>query len=116
MVIGPINFLVVVVDDDAVDKAPSVALDVVDDVEVATSSKPTGVRPVVCSIILVIKLGAYAKRQSVDRRCLAELIGRRRWLGGWKARTTMIPIVTSWNSNESAKRLCRRRRGTTIME
>ena len=99
--IGPIN-LVVVVDD--VDPAASSVIFDVDDVAV-TSSKPTGVRPVVCSMIFVMKLGAYAK--SVVRRCLAELIGRRRGVGGWKARTTMIPIVTS--GSESAKRHCRRR-------
>lgn len=106
MVIGLTNS--VVEDDDDVDgKSSSVALDV-GDVIVATSSKPTGVRPVVCSMIFVIKLGAYANK-SVVRRCCSKLIRRRRGLGDWKARTTFIPSATSGSSSESAKRLCRRR-------
>lgn len=108
MVIGPTNLVVVVDDDDNVDPAASSLFPNVDDVAV-TSSKPTGVRPVVCSMIFVIKLGAYANKQSVVRRCCLKLIRRRQELGGWKARTTMIPSVTSGSSSESAKRLCRRR-------
>ena len=58
MTIGPTNFVIVAVvgDDDVGTASSSLTLDVND--VVAMSSKPTGVRPVVSSMNLVIKLGA----------------------------------------------------------